>query len=133
MKEDMVPNYCLSCYNGPCAFKVHVVDGVAVALERNLEWAEHHPGNGRFCLKSIGLIQKTYNPNRVKAPMKRTNPQKGRGIDPGWVEISWDEALDTVAERFRETRKKGLLDEQGLARLAFSWGEDGVPTIKTEM
>jgi molybdopterin-containing oxidoreductase family molybdopterin binding subunit len=45
-----------------------------------------------------------YDPNRVNFPMKRTNPQKGIGIDPKWVEISWDEALDTITERLRKIR-----------------------------
>jgi anaerobic selenocysteine-containing dehydrogenase len=36
--------------------------------------------------------------------MKRTRP-KGNP-DPGWVEISWDEALDTVASRLLEIRKR---------------------------
>ena len=34
--------------------------------------------------------------------MKRTNPEKGLEVDPGWVEITWDEALDTAAEKIRE-------------------------------
>ncbi len=37
--------------------------------------------------------------------MKRTNPQKGRGVDPKFVPISWDEALDTVADKMIELRK----------------------------
>ena len=31
--------------------------------------------------------------------MKRTNPSKGRDEDPGFVPISWDEALDLIASR----------------------------------
>ncbi|EKD40966.1 MAG: hypothetical protein ACD_74C00098G0001, partial [uncultured bacterium] len=40
-------------------------------------------------------------------PMKRTNPQKGRGVDPKFVPISWDEALDTVANKMVELRTAG--------------------------
>jgi anaerobic selenocysteine-containing dehydrogenase len=46
-----------------------------------------------------------YDPDRIKQPMKRTNPVKGRGVDPKWVAISWDEALDIVADRMIELRK----------------------------
>jgi anaerobic selenocysteine-containing dehydrogenase len=46
-----------------------------------------------------------YNPYRVKTPLKRTNPKKGLHEDPGWVEISWDEALDMVAERLKAIRE----------------------------
>ena len=42
-----------------------------------------------------------------KTPMKRTNPAKGRGIDPKFVPISWDEALNTVADKMIELRKSG--------------------------
>ncbi|MCK7494717.1 MAG: hypothetical protein MZW92_28950 [Comamonadaceae bacterium] len=38
--------------------------------------------------------------------MKRTNPAKGRGVDPKWVPITWDEALDTVADKMIELRKR---------------------------
>jgi phenylacetyl-CoA:acceptor oxidoreductase len=50
------------------------------------------------------LLQKVYNPHRIKTPLKRTNPEKGVGIDPKWVEISWDEALDTIAEKIKKIR-----------------------------
>jgi anaerobic selenocysteine-containing dehydrogenase len=47
-----------------------------------------------------------YNPYRVKGPLKRTNPEKGPNVDPGWVEITWDEALNTVAEKFKKIREE---------------------------
>ena len=43
-----------------------------------------------------------YDPNRVNMPLKRTNPDKGIGVDPKWVEISWDEALGIVAEKIKK-------------------------------
>ena len=43
--------------------------------------------------------------------MKRTNPMKGRGVDPKFVAISWDEALDTVADKMIELRKAGEPDK----------------------
>jgi len=59
-----------------------------------------------LCPKPYGFIQKLYNPHRIKGPLKRANPQKGPGIDPRWVEISWDEALDIVAEKLKAIRDK---------------------------
>ncbi len=67
-------------------------------------------------------MQKTYNPHRVLTPMKRTNPRKGRGEDPGFVPISWDEALDSIAARLNDIRARGLLDEAGLPRVAATFG-----------
>ena len=45
-----------------------------------------------------------YNPYRVKTPLKRTNPNKGPDVDPKWVEITWDEALDTIASKIKKIR-----------------------------
>ena len=33
-----------------------------------------------MCVRAYGLIQKTYNPDRVRAPLKRTNPKDGLEI-----------------------------------------------------
>ncbi len=61
--------------------------------------------NGYCCPRGHLMLQQLYDPDRVKVPMKRTNPQKGRGIDPKFVPITWDEALDTVADKMLELRK----------------------------
>jgi molybdopterin-containing oxidoreductase family molybdopterin binding subunit len=34
--------------------------------------------------------------------LKRKNPEKGIGIDPKWQRISWEEALDTIADKLRD-------------------------------
>ena len=46
-----------------------------------------------------------YDPRRVKAPMVRTNPEKGPDVDPGWKEISWDEAMDLVESKLPPIRE----------------------------
>jgi anaerobic selenocysteine-containing dehydrogenase len=108
-----VPSYCYNCVSGPDLMKVKVVDGIATEIEPNFAAADVHPAKGRVCVKAYGLVQKTYNPNRISTPMKRTNPKKGRNEDPGFVPISWDEALDIVAEKLKAVRAKGLVDEAG--------------------
>jgi phenylacetyl-CoA:acceptor oxidoreductase len=113
---------------GPDLLTVKVVDGVATEVEPNFAAAEVHPGGGRCCVKAFGIVQKTYNPNRLLRPMKRTNPQKGRDHDPGFVPISWDEALGLVAGQLNEIRAKGLTDEIGYPRVAASFGGGGTPT-----
>ncbi len=37
-----------------------------------------------------------YDPQRVKTPLKRTNPKKGPNEDPRWKPISWEEAFEIV-------------------------------------
>jgi phenylacetyl-CoA:acceptor oxidoreductase len=122
-----VPTYCYQCVAGPDLLKVKVENGVATEVEPNFDAAEIHPGGGRICVKAYGLVQKTYNPHRVLKPMRRTNPEKGRHQDPGFVEISWDEALGLVADKLNDIRSRGLRDESGYPRIAASFGGGGTP------
>lgn len=124
-----VPSYCYNCVAGPDFMKVKVCDGVATEIEPNFDAEDIHPARGRVCVKAFGLIQKTYNPHRLSQPMKRTNPKKGRDEDPGFVPISWDEALDLVAERLAAVRAKGLVDDSGLPRVAATFGHGGTPAM----
>jgi len=122
-----VPTYCYQCVAGPDLLTVKVVDGIATEVEPNFCAADIHPGHGKVCVKAYGLVQKTYHPNRVTSPMKRTNPRKGRHEDPGFVPISWDEALGIVADKLNAIRAGGLLDESGYPRVAASFGGAGTP------
>ena len=54
--------------------------------------------------------------------MRRTNPRKGKTEEPGWVPISWDEALELLAEQLRALRATGLVDAPGYPRLAVTFG-----------
>jgi len=107
---------------------VRVQDGIATEINPNFEAANIHPAGGKVCVKAFGLVQKTYHPDRVLYPMKRTNPKKGRGEDPGFVRVSWDEALDLIASKLNAARSAGLLDEAGYPRVAASFGGGGTPT-----
>ncbi len=115
-EDKWIPTICYGCNHGPDLIRVHTVNGVAINLEGNKnspDFIELTKGHGRTCPKPFGFIQKIYNPYRIKSPMKRTNPQKGIGIDPKWVEISWDEALDTIAGEIKRIR--ALKDPQKAA------------------
>lgn len=88
---------CMLC--GSCSFIATMKDGVVVNIEGDPDRANNA---GTLCPRGKSAIMNVYNPHRIKAPMKRTNPEKGMEIDPGWVEITWDEALDIAAEKIRE-------------------------------
>ena len=126
-KVTKVATYCYQCVAGPDLLTVTVRDGVATEVEPNFAAASVHPGGGKVCVKAYGLVQKVYNPNRVRSPMKRSNPKKGRDQDPGFVPISWDEAFETIAAKLLEIRAKGLNDESGYPRVAASFGGGGTP------
>ncbi len=122
-----VPTYCYQCVAGPDLLTVQVCDGVATQVEPNFAAAAVHPAGGKVCVKAYGLVQKTYHPERVLSPMKRTNPRKGRDEDPGFVPISWEEAFELLSRKLNEIREKGLLDASGYPRVAASFGGGGTP------
>ncbi|HEX7786847.1 MAG TPA: molybdopterin oxidoreductase, partial [Methylomirabilota bacterium] len=123
---EKIPVYCYQCVAGPDLLKVVVKDRVAVGVEPNTEMADVHPAGGTVCVRAYALIQKLYNPARIRRPMRRTNPRKGRDEDPGWEVITWEEALDILAERLNRLRAKGLVDEAGYPRLAVTVGAGGI-------
>ena len=87
-----------------CALAVTVEDGVAVKVEG----AKDHPFTaGTLCTKVSRYLERTYSKDRVLFPQKRIGP-KGRGE---FERISWDEALGTIAERFRAIEAE---DPQGI-------------------
>ncbi|MFN4263340.1 MAG: molybdopterin-dependent oxidoreductase [Thioalkalivibrionaceae bacterium] len=94
------------CHQCParCGIDVYTTNGRVHAIYG----AKNNPiANGKLCPKGHLGTYILYDPDRFKGPMKRTNPRKGRDEDPGFVPISWDEALDTVAARLNNLRDKG--------------------------
>ena len=95
-KQDWVYSYCRNCIGPWCGIKVRRENGVAVQLEGDKDWPL---SRGRLCPRGNMSLDTMYSPYLVKAPMKRTNPEKAIDNDPGWVEISWEEAIDTCVEK----------------------------------
>ena len=96
-----IPSTCQGC-TAWCPVEFFVQGGRAAKVRGN----QLSKANGGYCCpRGHLMLQQLYDPDRVKVPMKRTNPQKGRGIDPKFVPITWDEALDTVADKMLELRK----------------------------
>ena len=61
--------------------------------------APDHPTTaGTLCTKVARYLDRTYSPERLRHPMRRI----GRKGDGRFARISWDEALDEIATRFRE-------------------------------
>ena len=78
-----------------CAMLVTVREGRAVEVAPN----PAHPVTGHhLCAKVDRYLERVYSPDRVLTPLARTGP-KGSGR---FARISWDEALDRVASRWRE-------------------------------
>lgn len=94
---------CQGCTSN-CSVQVYVEDGRAVKVQGNPNNKGNH---GVVCPNAMLALQQEYDPDRVKYPMKRTNPEKGRGVDPGFVPITWDEALGEIADKLLEIRNDG--------------------------
>ena len=120
MADKWVSTACDRCYSG-CGVSAHVVDGVVVSVEGD----PNNPLNrGKMCAKGKAGVMALYNPNRVKTPLKRTNPEKGVGVDPMWQEISYEEAISTIADRLDRIKD----DPRKL--YIYCWGYDcGLPSL----
>jgi len=102
-KEDVwINTSCGGCY-GQCGIKAHRVDGLLVDLVGN---PESPAGSGRICAKGVAQLMTLYDPHRVNYPVKRTNPEKGVGVDPRWQRISWEEAFDTIVSKLKTAYEK---------------------------
>lgn len=96
-------NICHQC-PARCGIDVYTTNGRVHAIYGT---ADHPIANGKLCPKGHLGTYILYDPDRFKGPMRRTNPRKGRNEDPGFVPISWDEALDIVAGRLNDLRDRG--------------------------
>ena len=102
-EDKWIPTSCSMCY-AQCGIRVRRVNGVPVAIEGLPE--SSCTGEGGLCGKGIAGLQILYDPNRINFPVKRTNPEKGIGVDPIWKQISWDEALNEIMERLKKIRSE---------------------------
>src|SRR3989304_7512242 len=101
-EDRWVPSVCYICY-GACGIKARRQNGVVVDIMGNPD----NPHNReKICAKGKASIMSLYDPYKVKVPLRRTNPEKGMDIDPGWQEVSWEDALEIIVEKLREVREK---------------------------
>ena len=75
-----------------CSLVTTVENGKAIRVQGN----PHHPmTDGVLCTKVSRYTERTYHPDRILHPLKRTGP-KGSGQ---FAPVSWDEALNDIANR----------------------------------
>jgi len=103
-EEKVVATVCSSHCGGSCILKAYVREGVVIRIETD----DGEEPQMRACLKGRAHRQRIYAPDRLRHPLKRVGP-RGSGE---FAQISWEEALDTVAgemTRIREVHGSGAL------------------------
>ena len=113
IKYTTCSGHCLNT----CILKVRVRDGVIVSIEpddtinpgitRDYETLPEEVINRgmiqrRPCAKGYSWRQLIYDPNRLKYPMKRV----GKRGEAKFERITWDEAIDTIAQKLVEIKGK---------------------------
>ncbi len=99
--ETVVTSTCGHNCGGRCVVNAHVRDGRIARISTDARrWNPDHPPL-QACARGVGQIERTYHPDRLQYPMRRTGP-RGSGQ---YERISWDEALDEVAAQLLRVRE----------------------------
>jgi anaerobic selenocysteine-containing dehydrogenase len=81
-----------------------------------------HPTGAAICAKGRAAPELVYSKDRLTRPLRRSRP-KG-DADPGWQEISWDAALDEIAQAMRR-----IAGQDGPQAVAFSQSSPSTTAI----
>ncbi len=110
-----------NCYDQNCPLAVTVRDGKIAGIAK-VSFPDR-PYVERICLKGLARRDWVYAPDRLQGPLHRTGPRGSGEFEP----ISWDEALDTVADAMRQSierhgpRSLGLLGSFGAGNALSPW------------
>jgi formate dehydrogenase major subunit len=105
-------NFC-SC---GCGMVASVREGKLVAMEGDYD---HIVNRGSLCAKGVSMFATHASPNRLKTPLYRAP-----GSDH-WEEISWDQAVDKIAQKIKQTRDIGWIATE-------KFGDVDVPVNRTD-
>ena len=95
-RVDRIKGYCGLCI-ARCGTIATVEDGRFTRLDPD----PSHPTGAAICAKGRAAPELVYHKDRLTRPLRRTRPKSSK--DPGWEEISWDAALDAIADAMRRT------------------------------
>lgn len=90
-KEEIRSGICGMCPAG-CSTRVRLIDGLPVKLDGNPDCPV---SRGRLCPKGQMGLELHYNPDRIKAPLRRS----GSPGSETWEQLTWDEALSLLAAK----------------------------------
>jgi anaerobic selenocysteine-containing dehydrogenase len=104
---EQLHTYCAMC-TSRCGVIATVEDGRLTHVNADPD----HP-NGCVCVKGTAAPEIVYSPDRLQHPLVRTRA-KG-DANPGWVEITWEQALSLAALRLADIK-----DNYGAEAVVFS-------------
>jgi formate dehydrogenase major subunit len=93
---------CTFCSCG-CGMTCHERNGKLINLEGN---SDHIVNEGALCSKGASMAAVPNSDQRVKTPLYRAP-----GSDK-WEEISWDTAIDKIANKIKDTRDSNWIAEE---------------------
>ena len=102
-------SYCGLCHPR-CGMLLHIEDGKVVKITGD---PDHPISRGVLCERGRLMLDHIYHPDRLNYPLKRVG-ERGEGR---WERISWEQALDEVAEKLAKLR-----DKHGPETLTFTHG-----------
>src|SRR5580704_4799435 len=94
MQSEIRASVCPHDCPSTCALSVEVLDGVRIGSVHGA--ADNSYTAGVICAKVSKYAERIHHPDRLTQPLLRTGPKGAGQFRP----ISWDEALDRIAERF---------------------------------
>jgi len=97
-----------------CGVLITIEDGKAVRIQGD---PAHPVTRGFLCAKVAKYLERVYSPDRILYPMRRVGPKGTSGPDT-FARISWEQALDEIAARFRQI----ATEFGGEAILPYSYG-----------
>ncbi len=102
LKDSAIKTYHGGCpHDCPdtCSMVYHVKDDKLIAVKGN---ADHPMTRGGLCVKLNDYEKRHYHPDRLLYPMKRVGPKGTKQF----ARISWDEALDTIVDKWQAIIKE---------------------------
>src|SRR5450755_3142437 len=146
------PGVCRMCSAG-CGIQVRVMEGEAevvrnaqlgtikMGLAKKLAGNPEHPvSRGKLCARGEAGLQVTYNPDRIRHPLKRIG-QRGSGK---FAQVSWDDAIQEALTRLQpltsqhESRSLAFLtrpqrSQRGVLIERFLSAFDGAQWVRFEL